>query len=1644
MNALRAFLFLCSSILLVSCQQDSPSASPNDSTKKEASQQSSAQATSFKPTDAQKQKLQQDYANTPFKVLTLSEQSWDNAPALAVVFSVPLNPDTQLSRFIKVSDKDKQPVTGDWILSSSGNIAYFPFIQPDTKYHLEVLEGITAINNRLIKAGARQTIKTRRAQSQLRFASHGSQLSTALSDGLTIDAVNIDAADFDFWRVKKDKLSHFMNRYLGRTTYDLENIKTLADLVYSARFDLDSKPNQRKKHVIPLTNIDELKQSGVYVAIAKGAGHYPYRYETTWFTISDIGLQVRQYPQQTVAFAHHLLSADPAQGATITILDHKGNQLAQATTDNQGFANFDNLKSERLAIAELKDNYSVVKLNTPAMDLSEFKLASRQQRPLELFIYSARDLYRPGETIRINALLRDNDARLVQPSPIKIQVKRPDGRSFKTATLKGNVNAFYSSEFEVPKNTLTGEWRFIAKLGNGDKFEYNFSVEDFLPERMKLELSSKTSGPTLAHEKTTLDIQGDYFYGAPAAGNRFETTVEVRQQRTLFDEQWKDFIFGAENYNDFNSYRQLPDQTLDAKGHAKVALNNEWQGTQHPLRVTANVSLFESGGRPVTRRWQTTIWPKDAVIGIRPMWEGNIGLPNSELSFEVINVNRQGELVANDHLDIQVIRENSHYYWQWGDDGWSYQQSARNQPIFNQVVKVADNARATLHVPVNYGYHRIEVRDRHQRLLSSYQFFAGWRWDQSRNGEIGRPDQVKLSWNQDHFAAGETAQLSIDAPYSGTALVTIEANQLLWQQQTNIQDGKGTIEIPVSDSWQRHDIYASVMVLRAGEAKRKHLPKRAFGVLHLPLNRANRELKVAIDVPTKVEPETEVVAKIKLQNPPSNTTPTQLTLVAIDSGILSLSDFETPNAHEWFFAQRRYQGEIRDIYSSLIEQLSDNKAQQRFGGDADELSHGGDAPQTDVQIVSLLSDVVDFNDQGEAEVTFQLPYFNGEVRFMALAFGANQFGHADKKMTIAAPVVAEVSLPRFLAKDDESNATFDVQNLTDEEKLFDIQLTADPALGSAKVRKQITLAPKEKSVLQLPLVGSSYQGQGKVAIELNEKGDSEALISLQRDWKLGLRPGYPAETRQKSWVVPGNQNRYLNAEELSGLFRNLSQDGMKSVLNLSPKPPFNAQEQLQYLIQYPYGCLEQTSSRAWPLLLATDADLKRYDRSQNISQNRGKYLEQAIARISAMQRSNGSFGLWSRDNYENHWLTVYATELLLHTKQKGYSVDDAVLNKAIKRLQKYATTSSRLYTENSHYTDWPHHYHFAYRAYASLVLAKIQKVKLGDLRNLRQQHAKNAKSRLPLAQLALAFETMGDQKSAQDLWQQALDTQRDPDGYAGDYGSILRNLAWVTVLATESKLVKNPWQLVQAIREELLERRWISTQERFALYRLSLSLQTESQQWQATLKYGEETQQLADTQAVIQSWVEHNIPRSLSINNESENPLFGDFKVQGYPAAAPRKSSEGIEVQRTYYNDQGQPLKLSQVETGDLVLVRLDVNSEDKKRIPDALIVELLPAGLELENQNLMHATKMDNMRVGGKYVHQWMQRTRIQHQEYRDDRFVAAIDLDRRRVSTVFYLARAVTPGHYQVPPTLVEDMYRPYLRAIGNSSGTLTIKAK
>ncbi|MCE5351842.1 alpha-2-macroglobulin family protein [Citrobacter koseri] len=1598
---------------------------------------------------AQLQKLAQQSEGKELTLLDASEVQLDGAATLVLTFSIPLDPEQDFARTVHVVDKKSGKVDGAWELSPNLKELRLRHLEPNRDLVVSVERDLTALNKTAFGRAYEKTITTRDVQPSVGFASRGSLLPGKVVEGLPVMALNVNDVDVNFFRVKPESLAAFVSQWEYRnalSNWESDNLLKMADLVYTGRFDLNPARNTREKRLLPLSDIKPLQQAGVYIAVMNQAGHYNYSNPATLFTLSDIGVSAHRYHNRLDIFTQSLENGAAQQGVEVALLDEKGQTLAQAASDAQGHVQLENSQQAALLLARKDGQTTLLDLKLPALDLAEFAIAGAPGYSKQFFMFGPRDLYRPGETVILNGLLRDSDGKTLPDQPVKLEVVKPDGQVLRTVVSQPE-NGLYRFTYPLDSGAPTGMWHIRANTGDNQPRMWDFHVEDFMPERMALNLSAQKT-PLAPSEEVTFSVVGYYLYGAPANGNTLQGQLFLRPQREAV-QALPGFQFG--DIAEENLSRSLDEVqlTLDENGRGDVSANSQWQEAHSPLQVILQASLLESGGRPVTRRAEQAIWPADTLPGIRPQFaskavydyrtDATVNQPivdeGGNAAFDIVYADAQGNKKAASGLQVRLIRERRDYYWNWSEsEGWQSQFDQKDLVEGEQTLDLSADETGKVSFPVDWGSYRLEVKAPND-AISSVRFWAGYSWQDNSDGSgAARPDRVTLKLDKPTYRPGDTIKLHVAAPVAGKGYAMVESSDgPLWWQEIDVPAEGLDLSIPVDKAWNRHDLYLSALVVRPGDKSRSATPKRAVGLLHLPLGDENRRLDLTLESPAKMRPNQPLTVNVKA-SAKHGETPKQINVLlsAVDSGVLNITDYVTPDPWQAFFGQKRYGADIYDIYGQVIEGQG-RLATLRFGGDGDELKRGGKPPVNHVNIVAQQALPVTLNEQGEGSVTLPIGDFNGELRVMAQAWTAEDFGSSESKVIVAAPVIAELNQPRFMAGGDTSRLTLDVTNLTDKPQTLTIELAASGLLELVSQQPApVNLAPGVRTTLFIPVRAKEGFGEGELQATLTGLNlPGETLPAQHKQWKIGVRPAWPAQTVNSGTVLQAGETWHAPAQNLE----NFSPVTLQGQLLLSGKPPLNLARYIRELKAYPYGCLEQTASGLFPSLYTNAAQLKALGIAGDTDEKRRAAVDTGISRMLQMQRDNGGFALWDNNGPEEYWLTAYAMDFLVRAGEQGYSVPANAINRGNERLLRYLQDPGMM---SVRYSDDTQASKFAVQAYAGLVLARQQKAPLGALREIWERRAQAA-SGLPLLQLGIALKNMGDASRSEQALTLALNTpRRDAQQWMADYGSPLRDNALMLSLLEENKLQPEAQNtLLTTLSEQAFGQRWLSTQESNALFLAARTLQDLPGTWQAQTSLAD--QPLTGDKAQTRN-LDADRLSALQVTNSGDQPLWLRLDSSGYPQTAPVPASNVLHIERQILGTDGQSKSLSSLRSGELVLVWLEVKAS--QNVPDALVVDLLPAGLELENQNLANSSA--SLQDSGSEVQNLlnqMQQADIQHMEFRDDRFVAAVAVNQGQPVTLVYLARAVTPGTYQVPVPQVESMYVPQWRATGSTEGLLIV---
>ncbi|PRH81360.1 alpha-2-macroglobulin family protein [Arenimonas caeni] len=1571
----------------------------------------------------------------------------DGQTAIELRFTRPLAAGQDFDALIAVTGPEEAVVKGSWVLDDSARVLHFPYVEASRKYLVTVAAGLAAADGSTLGSEQRRELDTAPVEPAVGFASQGSVLPARDTRGLPVVSVNVPEVDVEFLRVRDAEVANFFvsyqrggrrggwelaeSRWRGRVA-----LTRVADPVYLNRFVLGGGPNERRLSYLPVQNIAELQQPGVYFALMRRVGAYEEDYDTAIFFVSDLGLHVRAYEGQVFVHAASLKTGQGAGDVSIEVLDRGGEAVARAGTDASGNALVAyKLDAGHVLVARKGNDVSVLPFNQPALDLSEFAVAGRAQAWFDVFAWSGRDLYRPGETLQVSALMRDHDGRAVKPQPLYLGLRQPDGKLYLETRLEPGEGGYYQWRQALPPEAPTGRWQVEFRTAPGAKDVVQglaLRIEEFLPERMKLALESRQ--PVLAPgEALALEVEAAYLYGAPAEGNRFTAKLalvpDLNPVQALPDHQ-----FGDPTITLPREPRDVVDESLDAQGRfaTDLALPEEVASPSAPVAVLVTGSVFESGGRPVTRSLRRSVWPAPVLVGVRPLFDPKEGAPaNGNAGFELLRSDIAGKL-ASGTLEVSLVREIRDYHWRQDDGGWAFDFTARYETVETREVAARAEGGTRIDFPVQWGEYRLEVRDPATGLLTRLPFVAGWSWDNQNRGLDARPDKVKLALDKTGYRAGDTLVVTVTPSQPGPGILVVESDKLLHVQPLEARAG-ASYELKVTEDWERHDVYLTALVLRGGSALEKVTPARAVGVAHVPMARGDRRVEVTIEAPAQAEPERELPVVVSAPALAGQTA--WATISAVDVGILNITRFPVPDAAAHFFAQRRLGVDAYDLYGRVIESFEGESARLRFGGDmALAALPQARRPTARVKTVDLFSGPVALDAQGRATVSLPVPDFNGTLRVSALVFGETSYGQASAESVLRAPVLAELSAPRVLAPGDRSTVTIDLQNFTGEAGEFRVVLDTEGPLAVGNGRRTVTLAAEGKSTLSFPLTATDGVATGVLRLSVEGNGRS-----VNRAFDLPVRAAWGGVARSNAYSVEPGATLSLGPNLAEGLLPAT----VSARLSLGVQPPVPFARALRELLDYPYGCVEQTTSRGYAALLLDQDHAARMGFPGLSADERRRRLEAAFSRLAALQLENGHFSMWGgRDTAAV--LTPTIAEFLLAAREAGFAVPEAMLQKTLERLNEDLLTGGLPFYSY----DQSEHLRFAYQAYAGYVLARLNRAPLGTLRALHDNQRGKSLTGLPLVHLGLALQLQGDSARGDKAVAEGLAKVSKRPRWLGDYGSDLRDEAMVLALLRENgHAAAGQDDRLLALSRDLQSRgreryAWYSTQEQVALARLGRSLLLDAERtFAGTISVGGEAQALQPDRSASRTLGYGDLAAGVRFAADSQAPVFAIVDVAGIPRTAPAFDDSSISIVRSWHTPDGKPWKPGPLREGEVLVAALRI--EAREAMPDALVVDHLPAGLEIENLNLADPDQWAGVVINGVTVSERDYAAQLLHEEFRDDRYVAALQLERGQAAHLFYLVRAVTPGTYVVPPPQAEDMYRPELRGVGRAApATITVQ--
>jgi len=1431
---------------------------------------------------------------------------------------------------------------------------------------------------------------------------------------LPVTSVNVSEADVRIMRINDRNLINEINQ--GRissllSSWDSDRIAKLnGETVWQGVIELKVERNHSVESSIPVGDILGRPEPGIYIVMAVPRAErksYSYYEATQWMVVTDIGMTSISGRDGLHVFLRSLQDAKSLGGVKLQLIARNNDVLGAATTDDQGAATFapglmrgkGGAGPGAVMAFGKNGEFSFLDLTKPAFDLTDRGVGGRPGAgPIDGFVYTDRGVYRPGETVNIVALLRDEQARAIENLPLKLRILRPDGTKFDDVDLAGDgKGGSFHYALPLSASANTGSWTVQAlvdpkepPVGFG-----TFQVEDFVPERMDVKLSANAEFMVPGSDYRT-NVDAQYLYGAPAARLTVDSEMVLMEDKNPWPEM-KGYAFGLVQEEWRPRRMSLEPVKTDADGHAAIDFAvDEAPDTTRPLKARIRVSVAETGGRAVSRILDIPLRSRDRMIGIKPRFTSDWLKNGEEAGFDVVVLDREGNSVAADGLRYELFYEDLRYHWYTEGGSWNYRVLIEDNSVDSGSLDVPADAPAQLAFQRDWGRYRLEVTDPETAVATSVRFRVGW-FAASASTEV--PDKLQLSLDKASYHVGDVARVRIKPPYAGELMLTVAGGRVYETRNLSVPAEGMVVELPVREEWDA-GAYVTATVFRTAATGKPHQPARAIGLAWLARDYSDRTLDVSIGAPERIRPRQAIDVDLALKGMAGGED-AYVTLAAVDVGILQLTGYKTPSPQDWYYGKRRLGVALRDGYGHLIAAAEGGPVTYRQGGDAAaEGRHLGGLDASSVKTVSLFSGIVKVGADGHATVPLDVPDFNGRLRLMAVAWTRSAVGSADADMTVRDPVVSQVTLPRFLAPGDRANVNVSVHNADGPAGEYRISLAADGAVGVAGANDGHDLAADARRDLKWELTGDGV-GVGNVKLTI----DGPQGLHLVRDWDIAVRPAQVRVTKQLSARIHPGQRNLLNADILDDFVPGSGE----ATVTLSTHPDLGLARLLKSLDRYPYGCVEQTTSRALPLLYVAEV-AESLGIAENAVSLRGR-VQDAIRRVFTMQRSDGSFALWESHGNREEWLSAYVMDFLTQAKELDYPVPAYPYERGLAWLK--GSVDAADYRRAT----------LPARVYALYVLARAGQVRASDLRYVHDVYLNAIPTALARAQLGAALALTGDNRRASESFVSATRVwERNrrfwDDWWYWDYGTSTRDMAATVYLASLTGVKEGEWpKYAQELSDRVGRERYFSTQEKAWLILAARELGgTDS------LKVTVRGQTSPESnRPVYVDYSEAELRAGAAIANNGDKPIWQTVTYSGVPRDEMKAEDHGFAIFRAFYTLEGRRADLDHVRQGD-TLVAVIHGEATTKRDQQAMVVDLLPAGFELENERLEGGRDRDELK--------WLpELTETLHEELRDDRYVAAFGLDNwgKQTFQFAYLVRAVSPGTYKLPAVYVEDMYQP-----------------
>lgn len=1336
--------------------------------------------------------------------------------------------------------------------------------------------------------------------------------------------------------------------------------------------------------------------------------------------VSDLGLTAKRGRDGSLFMAvTDLHSAQPVSNVELELFSYQLQPIAKAKTGSDGTVMLEKTgEVPFLAVATGggSNRRGYLRMaDGSTLSLSRFDVAGTEmQKGLKGFIYGERGVWRPGDSLYLNFVLEDKTGKLPAGHPVAMELVDPRGTVQYRTVQNNGVGGVYALHCATRPEAPTGNWTCRVKVG-GATFTKQLKIETVKPNRLKLALDFGRKFLSAQDENLNGKLAVSWLHGAVARNLKAKVEMMVRATKTEFP-NFRNFAFDDPARSYYSEPQTLFEGETDPTGNARVALKLADNESAAPGKLIANfkVRAFEHSGDFSTDNFALDYYPYDRFVGVSiPVnkW-GSKSIDGNSGTVSVAMVDKNGRPLANQQIKIGLYRCDWRWWWDEDRDANVAQFNSADFVDAMETATLTTNASGTATWKVNtteWGRYLVRVADAEGGHAAGDFFWRGYpeQLDDLRSRNAAA--MLAFTADKEKYTVGDEVTLKVPASESGRILVTLETGtrvaQHLW---FDAKAGDNLLKFKTAEN-MAPTVYAHISLIQPHAQTKNDLPIRMYGVLPINVENPNTRLTPQIDMPDVLKPEESFNVAIREATGKACT----YSLAIVDEGLLDLTRFQTPNPWEAFYAREALGVKTWDVYDFVLGAYGAELSRiLAIGGDGIN-QKSKNASQVNRFKPAVLHVGPFALAKGQRAVhKLKISNYVGSVRVMAVmsapaSDSRGAYGSAEKTCPVRKPLMVLPTLPRVLGPGET------------------LKLPVNVFAMENKV-KNATVSVREKSGL------ISIGGSGQNTLTFAQPGDQMTYFDLKVGQKTGpakfivTAEGAGESASAEIEILVRNPNPVVNyvwegsvepgKEWSAGFDPALYSDISNAVIEVSPLPSFNLSRHLNYLIQYPHGCLEQTTSTAFPQLyvdlIAPLSDKQKEDV--------GKYVTAAINKIRNLQVSGGGFAYWPGGSV-SEWSSTYAGHFLVEAKNRGYAVPEGIIERWIGAQTNAARSWNASSTAGYYHDDLTQ----AYRLYTLALAGKPDLSGMNRLREKKDLYTAAA------GMLANAYATAGKPEAARDLLNARWRDDWRYDYCGMTYGSDLRDRA----LLLETYVAANDMTRAQAMVTYLTtemgkENGWywntqgLSTGLRALSKFVNKNFGSNGPAFEYRL--GDNAAQRGDRSkpiAVVNFSENARSNRNIAVKNNGTAKLYARLVVGAQPLSGDQQAmSSNIALNIRYLDANGQPIDPARITQGTDFTAEVTVKRQSAFSFPfdELALSQIFPSGWEIMNN------RMSNIPVDGS--------SPVDYQDVRDDRVFTYFDLpnDKNDTQRVYKIQlNAAYAGRYYLPMVSCEGMYDNRLRA-------------